>query len=419
MKFFDNPENNDILIYENGTKFFPCQVPDKPDQLTYFTKEHFKKLLELSCLDSYFFFEKRIYKQIDGVAMGSPLGPHLANIFMNHMEKKWLQECPIVFKPVLYRRYVDDTFLLFNSSDHIDLFLTFLNSKHPNISFTCDIENDGILPFLDVKVKRCEKEFTTSIYRKPTFTGLFSKFYAFSPKKNKENLIFTLCFRAYNICSDFLSLHEELQFLKKALQSNGYPLKFIEICIGKMLEKLHKPFKYEEILNFDVPKATVYFSCVYLGELSKQVMKDLQTFVSHSYPQVKLLFVFKSHSTIGGHFCFKDRQPQLCKSNLVYKYTCERCKMFYIGKTEQQLAARISEHSGISVRTGKKFQTTPKSDVYDHSQKCHVHVRPENFTIVDTLQSAQGLLILESLHQKTKKPQIGCHQQSTPIMSYD
>ena len=175
-----------------------------------------------------------------------------------------------------------------------------------------------------------------------------------------------------------------------------------------MLEKLHKPYKYEEILNYDVPKATIYFSCVYLGELSKNVINDLQTFVSRSYPQVKLLFVFKSHSTIGGHFCFKDRQPQLCKSNLVYKYTCERCKAFYIGKTEQQLAVRIS-----------KLQKTPKSDVYDHCQKCRVHVRPEIFSIIDTLQSPQGLLILESLHQKTKKPQIGCHQQSTPIMSYD
>ena len=85
-------------------------------------------------------------------------------------------------------------------------------------------------------------------------------------------------------------------------------------------------------------------------------MKDLQTFVSHSYPQVKLLFVFKSHSTIGGHFCFKDRQPQLCKSNLVYKYTCERCKMFYIGKTEQQLAARISEHKVSPFALEKSFK---------------------------------------------------------------
>ena len=89
--------------------------------------------------------------------------------------------CPIDFKPVLYRRYVDDTFLLFNSRDHVQLFLTYLNSQHPNINFTFDNEQDGILPFLDVKVKKGEQEFTTSIYRKPTFTGLFSKFYSFSP----------------------------------------------------------------------------------------------------------------------------------------------------------------------------------------------------------------------------------------------
>ena len=186
-----------------------------------------------------------------------------------------------------------------------------------------------------------------------------------------------------------------------------------------MLDKLHKPYNYVETLNYDVPKAKVYFSCVYLGELSKNIMKDLQTLVSLSYPQVKLLFVFKAHSTIGGHFCFKDKQPQLCKSNLIYKYTCERCKAFYIGKTEQQFAARIQEHTGVSVRTGKKFKSKNRSDVFAHCQKCQVHVKPENFSIIDTLPSEHGLLILESLHQKIKKPQIGIHQQSTPIMSFD
>ena len=168
-----------------------------------------------------------------------------------------------------------------------------------------------------------------------------------------------------------------------------------------------------------MPKAKVYFSCVYLGELSKTIVNDLQRMMSHFYPQVKLQIVFKSHSTIGGHFSFKDRQPQLCKSNLIYKYTCERCKAFYIGKTEQQLAARISKHSGISARTGKQLRSKPQSDVYDHCQKCHVPVLSENFTIIDTLPSEKGLLILESLHQQTKKPQIGIHQRSTPIMSFD
>ena len=111
---FDNPENiENLTISENGTTFLECHVPDKPDQLSYFNKDNFRKLLELATLDSHFFFDKNIYKQVDGVAMGSPLGPHLANIFMSHMEKKWLQDCPDSFKPVLYRRYVDDTFFTF------------------------------------------------------------------------------------------------------------------------------------------------------------------------------------------------------------------------------------------------------------------------------------------------------------------
>ena len=135
-----------------------------------------REFLELATFDNYFFFSDTIYKQNDGVAMGSPLGPHLANIFMGFMERRWLQECPIDFKPVLYRRYVDDTFLLFKSDSHIDLFLNYLNCKHPNISFTCDKEENNILPFLDIKIKRTENEFIALMYRKPTFTGLLSKY---------------------------------------------------------------------------------------------------------------------------------------------------------------------------------------------------------------------------------------------------
>ena len=47
---------------------------------------------------------------IDGVAMGSPLGPALANIFMCSFKNKWLKDCPHSLKLVLYRWYVDDIF---------------------------------------------------------------------------------------------------------------------------------------------------------------------------------------------------------------------------------------------------------------------------------------------------------------------
>ena len=357
FELFDNPDNIESLtISEDGTKFVECHVPDKPDQVSLFNRDNFRKLLELATLDSHFFFNKNIYKQVDGVAMGSPLGPHLANIFMSHMEKKWLQDCPDYFKPVLYRRYVDDTFLLFKSDQHVNLFLTYLNSKHPSINFTSDQEHNQILPFLDVKVQRLEDKFITSIYRKPTFTGLLSKYYAFSPKENKENLVYTLTVRAYKICSDFLSFHNEIERLKSILKSNGYPLKFIEGCIGKMLAKLHKPTPHIETLDYNVPKAEIYFSTYFLGDVSKSIEKELKQIVSESYPQIQLLFTYKSSSMIGSHFRFKDTQPLMSKSNLIYKYTCECCKAFYIGMTTRQLAIRISEHSGVSARTGKNFK---------------------------------------------------------------
>ena len=60
-------------------------------------------------------FDQEFYKQYDGVAIGSPLGPTLANVFLCYHEKVWLQNCPSEFKPAIYRRYVDDTFLLFRS----------------------------------------------------------------------------------------------------------------------------------------------------------------------------------------------------------------------------------------------------------------------------------------------------------------
>ena len=67
------------------------------------------ELLKLSTTESSFIFDNKVYKQIGGVAMDSPLGPTLANAFLCHFEKIWLNECPSQFKPVVYKRYTDNT----------------------------------------------------------------------------------------------------------------------------------------------------------------------------------------------------------------------------------------------------------------------------------------------------------------------
>ena len=96
--------------------------------------------------DSLILFDQKFYKQHHGVAMGSPLRPTLANIFLCYHEKIWLQNCPSEFKPVIYRRYVDDTFPFFRSKYHIEKFRNYSNRQHKNIKFTSETENE-ILDF--------------------------------------------------------------------------------------------------------------------------------------------------------------------------------------------------------------------------------------------------------------------------------
>ena len=73
-----------------------------------FNRNDFEKLFRMALQNNFFNFDGKIYKQADGVAMGSPLGPSLANAFLCFPEQIWLNNCPEDFKPVHYRRYVDD-----------------------------------------------------------------------------------------------------------------------------------------------------------------------------------------------------------------------------------------------------------------------------------------------------------------------
>ena len=74
------------------------------------SKSDFRDLLKLTTMDSVFYFNGNYYKQLDRVAMGSPLGPALANAFLCHHERKWLRECSVTYAPIFYKRFVDDIF---------------------------------------------------------------------------------------------------------------------------------------------------------------------------------------------------------------------------------------------------------------------------------------------------------------------
>ena len=175
-----------------------------------FTKTDFHELLTVTLSESVILFNNEYYKQIDRLAMNSPLGPNFVNAFLSYHEQIWLKYCPYKFKPVIYKRFVDDTFLLFRSKDHIEKFRAYLNCQHPNIKFTSEIEENNSISFLDIKVSRVNNSFSTNIYRKVLFSGVFTNFESFIPISYKSNLIFTLLFRAFKLCSNFELFHQEI-----------------------------------------------------------------------------------------------------------------------------------------------------------------------------------------------------------------
>ena len=144
-------------------------------------------------------FRRKYFQQIDGVAMGSPLGPTLANIFLGHNECKWLADCPDLFKPLYYQRYVDDIFLLFTNIEHLEQFKAYMNLQHPNMNFTSELEVDDSLAFLDVFVTRTMDKFVTSVYRKPTFSGVYTHYDSYIPLQYKSGLVYTLLHRSYSM----------------------------------------------------------------------------------------------------------------------------------------------------------------------------------------------------------------------------
>ena len=136
----------------------------------------------------------------------------------------------IIINTQFFRRYIDDCLAIFRSRDHVRPFLDYLNFQHPNVT----------LSFLDVLINRSDG-FSTSLYHKPTFTGLFTNFDSFIPSSFKRGLVYTLLHGYFKICSSYQLFHAEVLKLKNVLLRNGYPEAFLDRCIRVFLDRLFSP----------------------------------------------------------------------------------------------------------------------------------------------------------------------------------
>ncbi|XP_076062487.1 uncharacterized protein LOC143037815 [Oratosquilla oratoria] len=123
-----------------------------------------------------------MYRQIDGVAMGSPLSVLFANFFMGTVEKG-VFNC--FEKPSIYARYIDDIIV------KVDYKANLTNSKYvlpeiSGLSFTIEFSQENNLPFLDILVQQGYSYFKTSVYTKPINPGLCLNGMSECPQRYKK-----------------------------------------------------------------------------------------------------------------------------------------------------------------------------------------------------------------------------------------
>ena len=101
------------------------------------SRKDLQKLFQFATSQTNFLFNGNMYDQVDGVAMGLPLAPILANIFMGYHEKEWIRNYNYGGLHY-YKRYVNDIFAVFETKDHALSFYNYINRQHRNIKFTME-----------------------------------------------------------------------------------------------------------------------------------------------------------------------------------------------------------------------------------------------------------------------------------------
>ena len=294
-----------------------------------------KKLLKDCCTKTPFSFNNDHYHQIDGVSMGSPLGPTLANILMTALEDDIIR--PLIISDTLkfYIRYVDDTLVLVKPDD-ISQVLEKLNSFHPQIQFTVEefVDHNDV-HFLDIKLDQQG----TTIYRKPIHTGQYRHYSSFTPWSRKTAWIRALVQRAMKICSTQELLNLEILNIKRFASWNGFPRWICDKLINIYTSQSSKPTHDDNITEPTIP--IIWIKLPFIGKKGYFLLRKCTRKISRLLKQpVK----FVNHWEITDCNIYtsqKDPTPKLYKSSIVYKFVCPGCNASYIGKTDRCLYTRI------------------------------------------------------------------------------
>jgi len=236
--------------------------------------EDVMELLEFILTTTYFVFRDQIYSQKFGTAMGSPVSPMVADMFMEFLEQSAIASVPVESKPKLWKRYVDDILEVIKKHG-VDGLTQHLNSVDDtgSIKFTAEQEKDQQMPFLDTLiVRKPDGHVKLLVYRKSTHTDQYLHFSSHHPLQHKLSVIRTLLDRSTNIVTEEQDRKQEEHHIQTALTCCGYPEWSINKAKSQMAtSKQTKVTRKLTRKHSDVNKTTVVIP--YVQDLSEAVTR--------------------------------------------------------------------------------------------------------------------------------------------------
>lgn len=251
---------------------------------------------------------------------------------------------------------------------------------------------------MDVRVqRRSDGTLATSVYRKPTFSGVYLNFHSFAPVSYKKGLVRCLFYRASRICSPEC-LQAEFDFLTDVLKRNSYPAYFIL-----------KHQANTSVKSPTVERKPVFLRLPFYGDgPAARLRQRLSTAVCKVFYAAKPVIVFST--TPIPVASPKDRLPSTSSSSVIYSFCCGCGTAAYIGRTSRSLQERSREHVPRWLERGQQGRCN--SSITEHLLACDcdrtaLHSR---FTVLARCRNDLILRITEAMYIKQRRPNL-CKQK--------
>ena len=338
------------------------------------SKETFIKLLEMSSCNVILSTHDGFYRQTDGLAMGSPPAPHLANAWMSQFDSV------IKGSSKLYTRYMDDI-VCDKKTDEVDQQLESNNNLHQNLTFTMEREQDGKMVHLDMLMLHRNNSLSSTWYTKPTDTGLVMNFHALAPNKYKRSVVSGMVHRIVRACSSDENVQSSLVKAKAILMKNQYPAHFVDQIFQQTLDKIkaaEQADNDESVLDLTESNNECHDTSNDSSENNTSIPTDCHGSNIDKKEMFRFFVQYRGKCT--DHFSralhklgapcvvvktlrkLKTVMPSLktpvvkeFKSCVVYQITCPSCQACYVGQTSRHLQTRFTEHKNNSGPVKRHF----------------------------------------------------------------